>query len=395
MKVLVGVGGGIAAYKSAEIVRALIKRGDEVRVVMTQSAQEFISPMTLQVLSENAVGTELFDPTFEHQIGHIDAARWPDVILVAPATANLLARAANGMANDLLTTILTATTAKVVFAPAMNTQMFFNARVQANIKTLQDDGHYIADPDSGELACKEIGPGRLPDPDALLQAIDIALRPTKLLAGKHILVTAGPTREHLDPARFLSNPSSGKMGYAIAAAAAKLGANVTLVSGPTALNTPSNCTRVDITTAAELANEVFDRATKNDIIVMAAAVADWRPKNRESEKQPKVEGDLSVTFERTTDILKTLGEKKKSGDLNSILIGFAAESHDVVERAKAKRLRKGADFIVANQIGGSENAFGSDSNHAWVIGDDFADEIERAPKPEVATSLWNILLEHI
>lgn len=397
MKILLGVSGGIAAYKSAEIVRAFKKRGDEVRVVVTSGAMEFITPLTLQVLSENDVGADLFDPTLESQIGHIDLARWPDVILVAPATANFIARYANGFCDDLLTTILSATFSPVVIAPAMNTQMLLNPKTQRNIVQLKADGAFIIEPDSGELACKEVGAGRLPDSPVLVEAVLNALEENRsepqILVGKKILIAAGPTREFLDPARFLSNPSTGKMGYALAKSAKALGAQVTLVSGPSALPKPAGLDFRSVISTNDLFNEVTSLAGEMDVVVMAAAPADWTPKHRLDHKEAKVEGEKNLTFVRTKDILKHLGESYS--DTSPFLIGFAAESHDVLERGKAKRVRKKCDALIANKIGGEDNAFGSDENQVYVITADLELNLDRAPKIDIAYEIWRTLSERI
>ena len=392
MRILLGVTGGIAAYKSAEIVRAFIKRGDEVRVVMTDAAREFITPMTLQVLSGNPVGTELFDPTYESEIGHIELARWPDVILVAPATANTIAKLAAGMSDDLLTTVICATTAPVVVSPAMNTQMFRNRAVQRNLATLEELGYRIVDPDKGELACKEVGPGRLPDPHVLLDEAERAAT-TPLLAGKRVLITAGPTREHLDPARFLSNPSTGKMGFALARAARVYGADVTLVAGPTDLLTPYDVQRVDVQTAHQMNEAVLVRADDMDFVVKCAAVADWRPAKPSDHKVAKSSESLTLELERTRDILAALGEKFAAADARPYLIGFAAESQDVLERGREKLSRKRVDMIVANKIGGTDSTFGDDTARVCLITHDGAEWIDRASKREIARKIWKRAVE--
>ena len=401
MRVLLGVTGGIAAYKAAQLVRELKRRGDEVRVVMTQGAQEFITPMTLQVLSEQPVGTTLFDPTYESQIGHIELARWAEVALIAPATAQVIAKMAHGMADDLLTTVLLATRSPVVVAPAMNTQMWLHPAVQANLVRLRDVcGYHVVEPDAGQLACHEVGPGRLPDPEALLEAIDHALSP-KPLRGKRVLISAGPTREHIDPARFVSNPSSGKMGYALAQVAARQGAQVTLVSGPVALPSPGGVTRVSVTSAVQMHQAIMARAQEADYIVKVAAVADWRPRDPSERKRTKDELQGRIELERNPDILAELGQRFGPGKARGPwIVGFAAESHDVVERGRAKRARKNAHMLIANQIGGESSAFGADISQAYAI---FADEglgveaLGPAPKIELAAQMWRCILklEHL
>ena len=399
MKVLLGVSGGIAAYKAAGIVRALVKRGDEVRVVMTAGAQEFITPMTLQILSEAPVGTDLFDPTWESEIGHIELARWPDVVLIAPATANTIARAVAGLADDLLTTVLLATGSPVVLAPAMNTHMYLHPATQRNMRRAEEElGYMVVTPDSGELACKEVGAGRLPDPPALLAAIDRAVG-GGALRGKKVVVTAGPTREMIDPARFISNPSSGKMGYALAAQAWAMGAEVVLVSGPTALEAPPGVRRVDIVSARDLHAAVWAEAPDADLVIKVAAVADWRPAAPSDRKRPKSEMSTSLELERNPDVLAELcarfgpeGEEK-----GPVVVGFAAESHDVTARGTAKLARKGAHALVANQIGGPTSAFGADASSATVL---FHAPMGRAPvdlgpapKTEVARGVLEALLD--
>ncbi len=409
MKVLLGVTGGIAAYKAAEIVRALIKRGDEVRVVMTAGAQEFITPLTLQVLSGNVVGTEIFDATYESDIGHIDLARWPDVVLVAPATANFIARMAAGMSDDLLTTVLLATRAPVVIAPAMNTQMFDHPFVQRNIAVLAAHPDYLViDPDAGELACKEVGRGRLPDPDVLLAGVDRAfsahnklMETPQILAGKRVMISAGPTREHIDPARFLSNPSTGKMGYALARAAKQMGADVVLVSGPTSLAAPEGVEIVRVVTARDMHAEITARADAMDFIVMAAAVADWRPKVQSDLKQTKSSMTGVLELERNPDILAELGARfgtnataAQTAKSGPVLIGFAAESHDVEERGRAKMLRKGAHMLVANKIGGADSAFAADSSRVVIVSETTTQHVGPASKDSLALNIWQAIVQN-
>ncbi len=386
MKVVLGVTGGIAAYKAIGIARELIKRGDEVRVVMTAGAQEFVQPLTFQVITQNPVGTTLFDATYESEIGHIEIARWADVVVVAPATANSIARMAAGMADDLLTTIITATTAPVVIAPAMNTQMYRHPLVRRNMATLREIGYSLVDPDVGELACKEVGPGRLPDANVILQVIDATKAP-QILVDKKILITAGPTREHLDPARFISNPSTGKMGFALAQVARAMGAQVTLVTGPSEQLTPYGVERIDVEEAAEMHKAVMGVAKSMDFIVMAAAVADWRPAAPSPTKRAKSDMSDSIALERTPDILSELGEKFGEGS-NPYIIGFAAETHDVEARGQVKLQRKNAHMLVANSIGGENSAFGADGSAAYLIFPDRSVGLEHMPKTELARRIW-------
>lgn len=399
MKVLLGVTGGIAAYKAATLVRELKRRGDEVRVIMTHGAAEFITPLTLQVLSGESVGMSIFDPTYESQIGHIDLARWPDVILVAPATAQVIAKMAHGMADDLLTTVLLATRAPVVVAPAMNTQMFLHPAVQENMRRLSEVcGYEVVAPDAGELACHEVGPGRLPDPPVLLEAVDRAVAP-QFLRGLKVMLSAGPTREHLDPARFISNPSTGKMGYALAQVAARHGASVTLVSGPVSLDAPAGVERVSVTTAVQMHEAIMARAAEMDVVIKVAAVADWRPAQASDLKRTKSEMTGQLELVRNPDILAELGERfGPARALGPLVVGFAAESHDVLERGKAKLARKNAHMLIANQIGGAQNAFGADSSSAYVISAESSIEpvaLGPAPKQQLAAMLWSAIRDEL
>ena len=389
-KILLGVSGGIAAYKACELVRAFRRRGDEVRVVLTAGAQEFVQPLTFQVLSENPVGVTTFDATYESEIGHIDLARWPDVVLLAPATANLLAQVAHGMATDLLTTVLLATRAPVVVAPAMNTAMYLHPKVQENLKTIAAiEGYRVVDPDSGELACKEVGPGRLPDPDVLLDAVDRAGN-LQLLAGKKVLVTAGPTREAVDPARFISNPSSGKMGYGIAAAARALGAEVTLISGPVGLKVPLGVEVLPVITAREMHAAVIERVDSVDFAAFVAAVADWRPEVESLKKLKKSEMTGTLKLERNPDILGDVGARfgPQSGESGPMVIGFAAETERVVEQGKEKLHRKGAHMIVANQVGGGLNTFGADMASVHIITAHRVTDYGAQSKRELGYRIW-------
>ncbi len=391
-RVLLGLTGGIAAYKGPALVRALTAAGAEVRVVTTQAAERFVTPMSLQAVSGHPVASDLFDPAFEHDIGHIELARWPDIILVAPATASFLARTRHGLCADLLGTVLCATTAPVVIAPAMNTQMWLHRPVQENVRALASwEGYHIVSPDSGELACREVGAGRLPDPPVLLDAIVEALgvRRNTALAGRRVLVTAGPTREPLDPVRFLSNHSSGKMGFAFAAEAASMGAHVTLIAGPVALATPRDVERIDVVCAQEMFDAVMARASTTDIVVKAAAVADWRPAAPTDQKKKKVEGTLTVEFERTQDILATLGAMT---DNRPILVGFAAETENIEAYARGKITAKNLDYIVANQVGGPRSTFGADDAEVLLIArEGVATGIGPAAKHQVARTVLELV----
>ncbi|HEY8517543.1 MAG TPA: bifunctional phosphopantothenoylcysteine decarboxylase/phosphopantothenate--cysteine ligase CoaBC [Candidatus Binatia bacterium] len=360
--VVLGVTGGIAAYKAAELVRALRERGARVRVVMTRNAQQFITPLTLQTLSGHPVATDLWDLTQESQIGHIDLADSADALLVAPATANVIAKLAYGIADDLLTTVALATRAKIVVAPAMNVHMFENPVVQENLGRLQVRGVRVVTPDSGSLACGYEGQGRLPDADVLVDEVAAALAPQDLV-GETVLVTAGPTREYLDPVRFLSNRSSGKMGFAIARAATRRGAKVVLVSGPTALRDPRHVEVVRVESADEMARAVDAHAKDATIVVAAAAVADYRPKRRADDKAAKVQGGLRLELETTRDIVATLPRGRR----DRIVVGFAAETGDPVARAREKMARKGLDLIVANDVTAPGAGFDVETNLVTLI----------------------------
>lgn len=378
-RILLALSGGIAAYKGAGIVRHLTGLGAEVRVVMTRSACEFITPLTLEVLSGKPVVTELFRPGAESEIGHIELARWPQLIVVAPATANVIAKARHGLADDLLSTILLATTSPVLFCPAMNTQMLRHPATQENIAVLRERPRtFILEPDAGSLACGEVGDGRLPDPDVIEEAIHDILTP-KLLAGRHVLITAGPTREHFDPVRFLSNPSTGKMGYAIAKSARRMGARVTLVSGPTALPTPYGITRVPVESAAQMRDAVFQ--FKPDIAIMSAAVADWTPVDVADQKRKKTDGSWTPELTRTVDVLATLAASEQRP---RCLIGFAAETTEVERFAREKLDKKGIDGIVANRVGGVGSAFGSEDNEVMLIDKASIEHVPSASKIVVA-----------
>jgi phosphopantothenoylcysteine decarboxylase / phosphopantothenate---cysteine ligase len=361
-RVLLGVSGGIAAYKAAEVLRGLKKLGAQVRVVMTENASRFVGPLTFQALSGLPVCKGLFDETDDASIRHIDWAREADVVVIAPATANIIGKMANGIADDALSTFVMAATAPKIVCPAMNTHMYENRAVQRNLDVLESDGCFILEPGAGELACGTVGPGRLPDPELIVDRIVGVLTP-KDFSKRKVLVTAGPTREPLDPVRFVSNPSSGKMGYAIAAAAEHRGAEVVLVSGPADLPDPVNVTVMRVQTAEEMAFAVFSQAEDADVVIKSAAVSDYRPKKVSPHKVKKGEGDLVVEFERTRDILKTLGCEKQS----QILVGFAAETRELGKYAARKMSEKNLDLVVGNIVGQPGCGFGSDTNQVTVF----------------------------
>lgn len=387
--VILGVTGGIAAYKAAELLRLLVKGGAEVHVVMTRSAREFITPLTLQTLSGNPVHTELFSLLQEQEIGHISLADRADLILVAPATANLIGKVANGIADDLLTTTIMATRAKVLFAPAMNSNMWSNPIYQQNQQRLMKLGYHFIEPVYGELACGWQGQGKLPDPEEIFNAAHNLLG-TDELAGRTVLVTAGPTREELDPVRFLSNYSSGKMGYAIARAARARGARVILVSGPVNLPAPKGVDMVQVVNAEEMYQAVMSRAEQADLIIKAAAVADFRPVKRGEQKVKKGDAEtLLIELRRNPDILAELGRKKGS----FVLVGFAAETEELIRHASEKLTSKNLDMIVANDVTQEGAGFDGDTNIVRLISrDGRIEELPQMSKEQVAERLLDRLV---
>lgn len=360
--IVVGLSGGIACYKAAELVRALVRAGATVRVMMTAAAQEFITPLTLQTLSGHPVATNTFDLTQESQIGHIQLADAADAIVIAPATANVIGKIANGIGDDVLTTVLLATRAPVVIAPAMNVNMYENPLVQGNLNRLRAGGFHIVEPGEGFLACGWEGKGRLADLDVLLAEIERVLSPQDL-RGERVLVTAGPNREPIDPVRFISNRSTGKMGFAVAAAAWRRGAEVTLVAGPTALATPHGVRRRDVSSAEEMRAAVVDEFATTSILFMAAAVADYRPARVAQEKLKKGSGRLVLELDRTVDILAELAPRKGE----RFVVGFAAETEQVIANAERKLEEKNLDLIIANDVASSETGFAVDTNAVTMI----------------------------
>lgn len=364
--VIVGVTGGIAAYKAAELVSLLGKQGHDVRCIMTEAAKQFITPLTLQTLSGNPVYTELFalsqDP--EWNVEHIGLAHWADCMLIVPATADFIGKVANGMADDLLSTCVMATSVPVYFAPAMNDQMYANPIVQRNIELLQAAGYRFIDPVDGNLACGTSGKGKLAAPAKMVDVIN-DLREQDL-AGMRFVITAGPTREALDPVRFLTNHSSGKMGYALARQAAHRGADVVLISGPVQLEVPNGVTCIPVVTAQQMFEVVQEQYADADVIIKAAAVADYRPKTIATQKIKKTDEDFVLPLERNVDILAWLGKHKTK----QILVGFAAETNDIEQNAIGKLQRKNLDFIAANDVSASHSGFGKDTNQVTLYGAD-------------------------
>ncbi len=356
--VLLCVTGGIAVFKAAALTSKLVQEGAIVKVIMSASACKFVTPLTFQALSRHEVYTDTFAEKDPSVISHIDLADWADVILVAPATANTMGKLANGIADDMITTTILAATAPVWIAPAMNVHMYEHPAVQQNMLTLQRFGYHFIEPGEGFLACGYVAKGRLEEPETIIALLKEFWQEKQLLAGKKILVTAGPTRERIDPVRYLSNFSSGKMGYAIAQEAVKMGADVTLVTGPTDLQVPSGANVVRVESAQDMLEAVLSRYPDMDVVIKTAAVADYRPKMVHSEKMKKRAGELVLELERTTDILKTLGEKKEG----QLLVGFAAETVDVEYYAKQKLETKNLDMIVANDVKAEGAGFGTDTN---------------------------------
>ena len=388
--VVLGVGGGIAAYKACELARLVVKGRGTVRVAMTRAATRFVQPLTFQAISGAPVLVDLLDEAAEATYGHLALARAADLLVVAPATADLLARLRAGMADDAVTTTALAATCPVLVAPAMNTRMWRNPAVQENLAALRARGFHVVGPASGELADGDVGEGRLAEPE------EIAVAATRLLgnldlAGRRVLVTAGPTREPIDPVRFISNPSSGKMGYAVAAVAARRGAEVTLVSGPTELDDPAGVKVVRVQTAEEMARAVDAEAAAMDLFVGAAAVSDYRPAAASPSKIKKAPGDETLVLSRTPDILAGLGARLGGKEDGPVLVGFAAETEEVIARAREKLKAKRCDLVVANKVGGAGAGFGSDTNRVALVSAVELAEIE-GPKEKVAEAILDWIL---
>ena len=385
--IVLGISGGIAAYKSAELLRLYIKAGASVRVIMTQNAQAFVGPLTFEALSRQSVCTNLFEKSGNASIRHIEWAEKADVVVIAPATANIIGKLANGIADDALSTFMLAVTCPAILCPSMNTHMFESSAVQRNLEMLRSDGYFIIDPESGNLACGTTGPGRLPEPEDIFDRTVCYLTP-KDLKGKKLLVTAGPTREPIDPVRYISNPSSGKMGFAVATAAEYRGAEVTLITGPSNLLSPNNVRVIRVNTAQEMAQAVFEYTEYSDIVIKAAAVSDYRPANRSEQKIKKQADQLVLSLEKTRDILKEVG-KNKNG---KILVGFAAETEHLERHAQQKLVEKNLDIIVANIVGYPDSGFDADTNTVTLFFKDRAKEdLPKMTKQEVA----NLLLDRI
>jgi phosphopantothenoylcysteine decarboxylase/phosphopantothenate--cysteine ligase len=391
MRVLLGVTGGIAAYKSAELTRRLKERGADVQVVMTAGAREFVTPLTFQALSGRPVRTDLWDAAAEAAMGHIELARWPQRIVIAPATADFIARLAHGLADDLLSTLCLATDVPIVVVPAMNRLMWANAATQANVAALRQRGITILGPAEGAQACGETGAGRMIEPHAIVDALFAATKKccvNEALRGRKVVVTAGPTRERIDPVRFITNRSSGKMGYAVAEAARDAGATVVIVSGPVNVPTPHGIKRVDVETAEQMMNAVQAELADTDVFIAAAAVSDYRMREVAAHKIKKTSDELSLQLSRTPDILATVA----AGSPRPFVVGFAAETQNVERNALAKLEGKKLDMIAANQVG-EGLAFDCDDNALTVYWADGKRELARAPKCELACALVDVIAE--
>ena len=388
MKILLGVGGGIAAYKSAELARLLMEGGHEIQVIMTAAAQEFIRPLTFAALTGRTVLTDLF--AIESAIEHISVAQEHELLVVAPATADLMAKFANGLADDFLSTLYLAFTGPVVVAPAMNVNMWEHAATQKNLETLRQRGHRIVGPDEGYLACGMTGAGRLVDPEAIAEAVAREIRKRRDLNGETVLVTAGPTQEPLDPVRYISNRSSGKMGYALAEAAAARGAHVILISGPVHLAPPRGVTLIPVRTATEMHDQVFANLGPTGIVIKSAAVADFHLARVPDQKVKKTAARISLELDPTPDILSELGRKK--GD--RLLVGFAAETQNLQQEARRKMESKNCDMVVGNLVGGTETGFESDQNEVvLVLRTGEVIPVSRASKREIAERIFDELLK--
>ena len=386
--VVIGVTGGIAAYKIASLVSMLKKQHANVRVIMTENATNFITPVTFESLTGTKCLVDTFDRNFEFQVEHISLAKQADIFVIAPATANVIAKVAHGLADDMLTTTFLACKKPKYIVPAMNTQMYENPITQDNLEICRKYGMHVIEPASGYLACGDTGAGKMPEPETLFEYILQEIAFPKDLAGKKILVTAGPTQEAIDPVRYITNHSTGKMGYAIARAGARRGAEVTLVSGPVNQSVPLGVTLVPVVSARDMFEAVTSRSAKQDAIIKSAAVADYRPAVVGTEKTKKSDGDMSIALERTDDILSWLGDHRREGQF---LCGFSMETQNMLENSKAKLEKKHVDMIVANNLKTAGAGFGTDTNVVTLITKDGAEELEKMSKDQVA----HVLLDRI
>ena len=387
-RIVVGVTGGIAVYKACDLVSRLKKRGAEVRVVLTEHACQFMPPLTFETLSQNQAYVDCFDRKF--QIGHVSLAKWADLFIIAPCTANCMGKMAAGIADDLLSTTCLAMSGPVLIAPAMNNAMWRHPATQANLETLKARGVFTVGPERGRLACGDDDIGRMSEPEQIVQAAEKILCPVLDLAGKHVLVTAGPTVERIDPVRFITNRSTGKMGYAIAEAARQRGAEVTLISGPTQLTPPAGVNFISIESSAQLCEKVLENGAAADIVIQAAAPADFRPKHVAERKIKKTGEGMAIELEATTDIAAELGRRKREGQ---ILVAFAAETNDVLENAQGKLVRKNADLVVANDVSRSDAGFGVDTNIITLISRSDMRALEKMTKRDAADAILSRIRE--
>ena len=390
--VLLGVTGGIAAYKSATLASMLVKAGAEVRVIMTEHAKKFINPITFETLTGHKCVTDTFDRNFEFQVEHVALAKKADVVMIAPATANVIAKLAHGLADDMLTTTVLACRCKKIIAPAMNTAMYENPVTQENMNLCRKYGMEVIIPASGYLACGDTGAGKMPEPEELFEYIEREIAYPKDMVGKKVLITAGPTQEAIDPVRYITNHSSGKMGYSIAKICALRGAEVTLVSGQVNLKASSFVEKVSVVSAKDMYEAVTSRSDEMDIIIKAAAVADYRPASVASDKIKKADGEMKIELERTDDILKYLGEHKKE---NQFLCGFSMETQNMLENSKAKLQKKNLDMIVANNLKEKGAGFGTDTNIVTIITKEQVKELPIMSKEEVANCLIDEILRNV
>lgn len=388
--IIVGITGGIAVYKICYLVSSLKKQGYDVHVLMSKEAQEFVTPLTFQTLSNNKVITDMFTTDYTPDVHHVSLAKKADLFVIAPATANVIAKVANGIADDMLTTTFLAANCKKLIVPAMNTQMLMNPVTQDNIQKCRNYGMHIFESNSGYLACGDVGKGRLPEPDEIEDKIKEVLEDDTFLTGKHILVTAGPTSEAIDPVRMITNHSTGKMGYALARAARNMGAHVTLVSGTKQIADIRDVEMVHVTSAKDMAEAVLTRQEEMDCMILAAAVADYMPVSVADNKIHKSEGEMSIPLKRTQDILETLGQNKKEGQ---VLIGFSMETENMVERTKEKLVKKNCDYIVANNLKEKGAGFGTDTNIVTLISKDYEEEFGILSKYDTAVKILKTCLK--
>ena len=392
--ILLGVTGGIAAYKIANLASMLKKQGANVKVIMTENACQFITPMTFETLTAQKVYTDTFDRNFEFKVDHIELGKWADVFLIAPATANVIGKLANGIADDMLTTTALAMRCPIVVSPAMNTTMFENKVVKHNIMKLRTYGMDIIMPASGHLACGDSGAGKMPEPEMLLEYIKRAVYNKKDLVGKKVCVSAGPTREAIDPVRYISNNSTGKMGVEIAKMAAYRGAKVSLIMGPSNVFVPDFINRIDIKSAEDMYEEIMKISDSQDIIIKAAAVADYTPANYSDEKIKKKDGDLSIELSRTKDILKELGERKENNPKKQFICGFSMETENMEENSKNKLAKKNADMIVANNVKVEGAGFGTDTNVVTIYTKNNEIRLDKLSKLEVAEKIFDEIVRN-